>query len=72
VLERELDPGQQLDFRAPREAGWVRAILLARAKLPVTTTTDVGDATPQRDGLPLLALSSPMYLARPTVKPYRI
>jgi hypothetical protein len=65
ILERNLDPGQQLDFRAPREAGWVRAILLARAKSPAGTTTDLGDPTPQRDGMPLLALSSPMYLARP-------
>jgi hypothetical protein len=64
ILERELDPGAQLDFRAPHEAGWLRAILLARAKSPVSTTTDVGDATPQRDGMPLLALSSPMYLRR--------
>jgi hypothetical protein len=65
ILEQPLDPGGEVRFRAPREAGWVRAILLARAALPVHTTTDVGDATPQRDGMPLLALTSPMYLRRP-------
>jgi hypothetical protein len=65
VLERELEPGGAVTFRAPREAGWLRAILLARASLPVSTTTELGDPTPQRDGMPLLALSSPMYLARP-------
>jgi hypothetical protein len=64
ILEQELDPGGEVRFRAPRDAGWVRAILLARAKSPASTTTDVGDATPQRDGMPLLALSSPMYLRR--------
>jgi hypothetical protein len=68
ILERQLDPGQVLDFRAPREAGWVRAILLARAHSPASTTTELGDATPQRDGMPLLALSSPMYLARLDLK----
>src|SRR4051812_45543027 len=35
VLEREMNPGDTVTFRAPREAGWVRAILLARAPLPV-------------------------------------
>jgi hypothetical protein len=65
VLEQELDPGGAVVFRAPREAGWVRAILLARAALPVSGSTDVGDATPQRDGMPMLALSSPIYLRRP-------
>jgi hypothetical protein len=49
---------------APPEAGWVRAILLADAELPVDTTTEVGDATPQRDGRPMLALTSPMYVRR--------
>jgi hypothetical protein len=68
ILERELGPGERLDFRAPQEAGWVRAILLARAKSPAGTTTDLGDPTPQRDGMPLLALSSAMYLARPDLK----
>src|SRR4051812_2391685 len=59
ILEREIDPGGSVEFRAPREAGWVRAILLARAALPVDTAVDnVGDATPQRDGMPLLSLSS--------------
>ena len=65
VLEEALDPGQTMTFKAPAEAGWVRAILLARAKLPTSTTTDVGDATPTRDGMPLLALTSPIYLRRP-------
>ncbi|MEA2496512.1 MAG: hypothetical protein QOJ29_4423, partial [Thermoleophilaceae bacterium] len=65
VLEETLDPGQTLSFKAPAEAGWVRAILLARATLPTSTTTDVGDATPTRDGMPLLALTSPIYLRRP-------
>ncbi len=65
ILEEELAPGGELRFRAPREAGWVRAILLARAALPVdTAVSDVGDATPQRDGMPLLALTSPIYLRR--------
>jgi hypothetical protein len=32
----------------------------------VSTQTEVGDATPQRDGMPMLALSSPMYVRRPT------
>jgi hypothetical protein len=64
VLERELDPGGEVNFRAPREAGWVRAILLARAALPVDTTVELGDATPQRDGMPMLALTSPIYLSR--------
>src|SRR3954470_1231159 len=66
VLERELEPGGELRFRAPHEAGWVRAILLAQAALPVDTSVgDVGNATPQRDGMPLLALTSPIYLRRP-------
>jgi hypothetical protein len=65
ILEETLDPGQTLTFKAPAEAGWVRAILLARAKLPASTTTDVGDATPTRDGMPLLALTSAIYLRRP-------
>src|SRR3954470_22860495 len=64
VLERELDPGQQVVFRAPRESGWVRAVLLAKAKAPASTTTELGDPTPQRDGMPMLALTSPMYLTR--------
>lgn len=68
LLEQELDPGGEVVFRAPREAGWVRAILLARAALPVSGSTDVGDATPQRDGMPMLALSSPIYLRRPDAK----
>src|SRR4051794_39511002 len=66
VLERELDPGGRVDFRAPRESGWVRALLLAKATSPASTTTELGDPTPQRDGMPLLALSSPIYLARPS------
>jgi hypothetical protein len=66
ILEQEIDPGGTVEFRAPREAGWVRAILLARAALPVDlAVSDVGDATPQRDGMPLLSLASPMYLRRP-------
>jgi hypothetical protein len=65
ILEQPLDPGGEVLFRAPRWAGWVRAILLAREALPVDTTTDVGDATPQRDGMPLLALTSAMYVRRP-------
>jgi hypothetical protein len=65
VLEETLEPGQMLTFKAPAEAGWVRAILLGRAKLPASTTTDLGDATPTRDGMPLLALTSPIYLRRP-------
>jgi len=64
ILERELEPGGEVRFAAPRETGWVRAILLGREALPVDTTTDVGNATPQRDGMPLLALTSPMYLSR--------
>jgi hypothetical protein len=64
VLERELDPGGEISFRAPREAGWVRAMLLSREQLPVDTTTEIGSATPQRDGMLLLALTSPMYLRR--------
>jgi len=65
LLEQPLDPGGTVKFKAPREAGWVRAILLARAALPVSTTTDIGDATPQRDGMPMLALTSPIYVRRP-------
>jgi hypothetical protein len=42
----------------------VRAILLARAALP-DATTSIGSATPQCDGMPLLALTSPMYVRRP-------
>jgi hypothetical protein len=64
LLEEELSPGGEVRFMAPREAGWVRAILLADAELPVDTTTEVGDATPQRDGRPMLALTSPMYVTR--------
>jgi hypothetical protein len=67
ILEQEIEPGGEVSFRAPREAGWVRAILLARAALPVDlAVADVGDATPQRDGMPMLALTSPIYLRRPT------
>ena len=66
ILEQEINPGGAVSFRAPREAGWVRAILLAREALPVDTAVgDIGDATPQRDGMPLLALTSPIYLRRP-------
>src|SRR3954451_20395742 len=66
ILERELEPGGELRFRAPHEAGRGRAILLAQAALPVDTSVgDVGNATPQRDGMPLLALTSPIYLRRP-------
>lgn len=65
ILEREINPGGEVTFRAPRDAGWVRAILLARQALPVDTTTEIGDATPQRDGMPMLALTSPMYVRRP-------
>lgn len=66
ILEEELNPGQVLHFRAPREAGWVRAILLAHASLPVElAVSDLGDATPQRDGMPMLALTSPIYLRTP-------
>ena len=68
ILEREMNPGAVVTFRAPRDAGWVRAILLARASLPVdTAVSDLGDATPQRDGMPMLALTSPIYLSRPSV-----
>ena len=65
ILEVPFDPGDVVRFRAPREAGWVRAILLARAALPVSTAVELGDATPQRDGMPMLALTSPIYLRRP-------
>jgi hypothetical protein len=66
LLEQEIDPGGEVRFRAPRTAGWVRAILLARASLPADTSVgDVGNAAPQRDGMPLLALTSPIYLRRP-------
>lgn len=65
ILEEEIDPGGSVTFRAPSEAGWVRAILLERDQLPVSGSTDVGDATPQRDGRLMLSLSSPMYLRRP-------
>ena len=64
ILEVPFNPGDVLRFRAPREAGWVRAILLARVALPVSTAVELGDATPQRDGMPMLALTSPMYLRR--------
>jgi hypothetical protein len=67
ILEQEIDPGGEVRFRAPREAGWVRAILLARQSIPVNlAVSDLGDATPQRDGRPLLSLSSPIYLRRPS------
>lgn len=67
-VEREMNPGDVVEFRAPREAGWVRAILLARAPLPVNLAVgDLGDATPQRDGMPMLALTSPLYVRRPTL-----
>ena len=64
LLEETLTPGGEVRFSAPREAGWVRAMLLAPVALPIDTTTDVGNATPQRDGMPLLALTSPMYVRR--------
>jgi hypothetical protein len=64
LLEEELSPGGEVAFRAPREAGWVRALLLESAALPVSTATELGDATPQRDGHRLLALTSAMYLRR--------
>src|SRR3954469_15120302 len=64
VLERERDPGQQVVFRAPRESGWVRAVLLAKAQSPVNTTTELGDRTPQGAGMPMLALPPPMSLPR--------
>ena len=68
IHEFEMDPGDVVKFRAPREAGWVRAILLARAALPVdTSVSDLGNATPQRDGMPMLALTSPIYLSRPSI-----
>src|SRR3954452_20512237 len=65
ILEQEIEPGGEVRFKAPSESGWVRAILLARAALPADTSVgDVGNATPQRDGMPLLALTSPIYLRR--------
>jgi hypothetical protein len=64
LFDRPIEPGGEIRFRAPRAAGWVRAMLLAPAALPIDTTTDVGDATPQRDGMPLLALTSPIYVRR--------
>lgn len=67
VFEEEIDPGGVLKVKAPRDAGWIRAVLLARAALPVSTSTDFGDAMPQRDGMPMLSLSSPMYLRRPGI-----
>ena len=68
ILERPFNPGDSATFRAPSEAGWVRAILLARAALPVSTATEFGDVTPQRDGMPLLALTSAMYLRAPALR----
>jgi hypothetical protein len=65
VIEEKLLPGQSYTFRAPSEAGWVRAILLSPVALPVSTAVDLGDATPQRDGMPMLALTSPIYVRQP-------
>jgi hypothetical protein len=67
LLEREIAPGGEVRFQAPSEAGWVRALLLGPAPLPFSTATEVGDATPQRDGRPLLALTSATYVRRPTL-----
>jgi hypothetical protein len=64
ILEQPLDPGGEVTFTAPSEAGWVRAILLARPQSPVSLSTELGDAFPQRDGMQLLALSSAMYVRR--------
>jgi hypothetical protein len=63
LLDVPLNPGGRVTFRAPREAGWVRAMLVESATTP-STTTDIGDATPHRDGHRLLALTSPIYLRR--------
>jgi len=64
ILEQPFDPGTTATFRAPRSAGWVRASLLARAPLPVDVTTEAGSVTPQRDGMPMLALTSAIHLRR--------
>lgn len=66
-LEEEIAPGEAVDFTAPRDAGWIRAVLLAQPALPVSGSTPVGDATPQRDGMLMLSMSSPMYLRRPAI-----
>ena len=64
ILEIPFQPGDVATFRAPRDAGWVRAVLLAPAALPVSTAVELGDATPQRDGMPMLGMTSPIYLRR--------
>jgi hypothetical protein len=69
VLEETIEPGGQVTFRAPRDAGWVRALLLDPTALPVSTSTDLGQATPQRDGHLLMALTSAMYLRRRMTHP---
>jgi hypothetical protein len=65
LLQQNLEPGATLTFKAPSDAGWVRAILLTQATSPVDPINDVGDATPMRDGMLMLAMTSPMYLRRP-------
>ena len=67
LLEEAIEPGGEVTFRAPRDAGWVRALLLDPTALPASTSTDLGQATPQRDGHLLLALTSAMYLRRATL-----
>lgn len=64
ILEEEIAPDETIRFKAPAEVGWIRAVLLAQPALPVSGSTPVGDATPSRDGMLMLALSSPMYLRR--------
>jgi hypothetical protein len=66
VLEQQILPGGEVRLTAPADAGWVRALLLGLAPLPISTANDFGDATPQRDGRPLLALTSAVYVRRPT------
>ena len=69
LLEAPIEPGGAVTFRAPREAGWVRALLLDPTALPVSTSTELGQVTPQRDGHLLLALTSAMYLRRRAARP---
>jgi hypothetical protein len=68
ILEQQLDGDGEVTFPAPAHPGWVRAVLLSREALPVSGNTSLGDATPQRDGMPLLGLTSAVYV-RPRSAP---
>ncbi len=63
LLEERVEAGEELRFKAPRDSGWVRAYALDPTKLPDVNNEEI-TILAQRDGYPLLALTSPIYVRR--------